>query len=255
MLPLTVGIDLNSVAFIPANTEVHIWAVWLTASVEVNRDFRELLSRSELARADRFVFERLSRSYELSQGALRLLLAHSLRCNPREVEFRFGPRGKPMLEEGSRICFNLAHSGGLALYGFTLDTEIGIDVEELRDIPDIEQIASHYFSKAEASELLSIGPKLPTREAFFRCWTRKEAYIKAIGDGLSLPLDQFQVTLSSDAPAKFVHIGNDFDRAAEWTLQHLDPAPNYLGAVAYHAAPRNIVMHKPLVPEHLLNGL
>ncbi len=122
---------------------MHIWAIWLTAPVEVNRAFRGFLSRRELVRADRFVFEHLSRSYELSQGALRLLLAHSLRCNPREVEFRFGPRGKPMLEEGSRVRFNLAHSGGLALYGFTLDTELGIDVEELRDISDIEQIASH----------------------------------------------------------------------------------------------------------------
>lgn len=134
---------MSGIDFAPGNTQVHIWAIWLTAPAEVNRAFRGFLSRRELVRADRFVFEHLSRSYELSQGALRLLLAHSLRCNPREVEFRFGPRGKPMLEEGSRVRFNLAHSGGLALYSFTLDTELGIDVEELRDISDIEQIASH----------------------------------------------------------------------------------------------------------------
>ena len=160
-----------------------------------------------------------------------------------------------MLQSDSRIHFNMAHSGSLALYAVTVDCEIGVDVEELRDIPEIEQVASRYFSKPEAAQLLSISPKLAVREAFFRCWTRKEAYIKAIGDGLYLPLDQFQVTLEPDAPARFIHIGNDSAAAAEWTLQHLDPAPNYLGALAYHAAPRKIVMHEPLHPEQLLNGI
>jgi 4'-phosphopantetheinyl transferase len=160
-----------------------------------------------------------------------------------------------MLQDGSQICFNMAHSGVLALYACTVNCEIGVDVEELRDIPDIEQVASHYFSKAEAAELLSIGREIPKRDAFFRCWTRKEAYIKAIGEGLYLPLDQFQVTLLPDTPAKFVHIGNDISAASEWTLQHLDLAPNYVGALAYHGAPRNIVLHEPLSPEQLLNGI
>jgi 4'-phosphopantetheinyl transferase len=246
---------MNDIDLVPGHAEAHVWAVWLNAPAAVNHAYRCLLSPSEIARADRFVFEHLTRSYELSQGALRLLLAHVLRCQPREVGFDFGPRGKPMLQGGSRIRFNMAHSGGLALFALTVDCEIGIDVEQLRDIPDIEQVATHYFSKAEASELLSIGDKISARDAFFRCWTRKEAYIKAVGDGLYLPLDQFQVTLSRDAPAKFVHIGNDVSAAAEWTLQHLDPAPNYLGALAYQAAPRNIVFHGPLNPEQLLNGI
>jgi len=234
---------------------VHVWAVWLKAPPEVNRAYRRLLSGDEIARADRFVFEHLTRSHELSHGALRLLLAHFLKCQPGDISFRFGPRGKPMLESDSRICFNMAHSASLALYAITVDCEIGVDVEELRNIPEIEQVASHYFSKAEASQLLSIGPGAAAREAFFRCWTRKEAYIKAIGDGLYLPLDQFQVTLLSDAPAKFIHIGNDSAAAAEWTLEHLNPAPNYLGALAYHAAPRRIVFHEPLDPEELLDGI
>ncbi len=160
-----------------------------------------------------------------------------------------------MLQSDSRIRFNMAHSGSLALYAITVDCEIGVDVEEMRDIPEIEQVASRYFSKAEAAELLSIGPEMAVREAFFRCWTRKEAYIKAMGDGLYLPLDQFQVTLLAGAPAKFIHIGNDAAAAGEWTLQHLDPAPNYVGALAYHASPRNIVFHEPLHPEQLLNGI
>ncbi len=246
---------MNNIDLVPGNTEVHIWGVWLKAPAAVNHAYRSLLSPSEIVRADRFVFERLTLSYQLSQGALRLLLAHSLECEPADIEFRFGPRGKPMLQGSSRIRFNMAHSGDLALYALTVDCEIGIDVEELRDIPDIEKVASHYFSRAEASELLSIGDKISARDAFFRCWTRKEAYIKAVGDGLYLPLDQFQVTLFRDAPAKFVHIGNDVSAAAEWTLEHLDPAPNYLGALAYQSTPRNIVFHAPLDPAQLLDGI
>ena len=246
---------MNDVDSLSRHVEVHVWAVWLKASPPVNRAYRCLLSPHEMARADRFVFEHLTRSHELSQGALRLLLAHSLKCQPGDVAFRFGPRGKPMLQGDSRMRFNMAHSGSLALYAITVDCEIGVDVEELRDIPELEQVASHYFSKAEALQLLSIADEMATREAFYRCWTRKEAYIKAVGDGLYLPLDQFQVTLLSDAPAKFIHIGDDSAAAAEWTLQHLDPAPNYFGALAYHAAPRNVVFHEPLNPEQLLNGI
>jgi len=251
----TTPVIMNDIPIGARQTEVHVWAVWLNASAEVNRAYRRMLSPDEIVRADRFVFEHLTRSYELSQGALRLLLAHSLKCAPQDIQFRFGARGKPMLQDGSQICFNMAHSSGLALYAYTVSCEIGIDVEELRDISDIEQVASHYFSKAEAAELLSISRELPRRDAFFRCWTRKEAYIKAIGEGLYLPLDQFQVTLLPDAPAKFVHIGNDCSAASEWTLQHLDPAPNYVGALAYQGAPRILVLHEPLHPAQLLNRI
>jgi len=233
---------------------VHVWPVWLNAPTAVNRYYRDLLSASEIERADRFAFEHLTRSHELSHGALRLLLGHSLNCRPQAVEFDYGPRGKPSLHRESRIRFNMAHSGQLALYAFTLDVDIGVDVEEMRDVPEIEQIAAHYFCEAEAAELKAIGGGKPATQAFFRCWTRKEAYIKAVGDGLYMPLDQFQVTLSEDAPSKFVHIGNDPSLAGRWTLQHLDPAPNYVGALAYQDAPRTIHLHQPLSPEQLLSG-
>jgi len=246
---------MSDTGLFPGSREVHVWAIWLKAPAALNRAYRQLLSPLEIARADRFVFEHLTRSYELSQGALRLLLASSLKCRPQEVAFRFAARGKPMLEGDSRIRFNMAHSRDLALYALTFDCEIGVDVEEVRDVPEIERIAAHYFCKAEASELKAIGAKTPTREAFFRCWTRKEAYIKAIGDGLYFPLDQFQVTLSADTPAKFVHIGNHTGVAAQWALQHLDPAPNYIGALAYQDTPRPVCMHRPLSPEQLLDGI
>jgi 4'-phosphopantetheinyl transferase len=240
---------------LPGSSDVHVWPVLLEAPVAVNREYRNLLSPTEIERADRFVFAHLTRSHELSHGALRLLLAHSLNCRPQAVEFHYGPRGKPFVHPDSRIRFNMAHSGRLALYAFTLDVDIGVDVEEMRDVPEIEQIASHYFCNAEAEELKATGAGKPATQAFFRCWTRKEAYIKAVGDGLYIPLDQFQVTLAANAPARFVHIGDNPDAAGRWTLQHLDPAPNYVGALAYQDAQRTVHLHPPLSPEQLLAGI
>ncbi len=152
----------------------------------------------------------------------------------------------------SQIRFNMSHSGGLALIAFAVDCEIGVDLEEVRKISDLEQIASHFFCRAEASELLSINDAKLQEEAFFRCWTRKEAYIKAVGDGLYTPLNDFQVTLLCDHPVRFVHIGANAQTATEWTLQHLDPAPNYIGAIAYQAGAREIVFHQPLGAKELL---
>ena len=114
----------------------------------------------------------------------------------------------------------------------------------MRSIAEIEQIASRNFCRAEMLEVLSNDNTSARHAAFFRCWTRKEAYIKAVGDGLDLPLDQFQVTLSSTEPIRFVRIGNDIDAAGRWTLQHLSPAPGYVGALAYPAGTRHVVMRE-----------
>jgi 4'-phosphopantetheinyl transferase len=168
------------------------------------------------------------------------------------VAFTFGPRGKPALRGDSPIRFNLSHSGDLALFAFTANCEIGVDLEEVQNMSDIEQIASRYFCRAEASELLSIADTELKQKAFYRCWTRKEAYVKAVGDGLYVRLDQFQVTLLSDQPARLVHIGNDVRPAAEWTLQHLDPAPKYVGALAYKAVARDVAFRQPLEAQELL---
>src|SRR5947209_3169719 len=121
---------MSNVNSLLTQPEVQVWAVRLAAPADVNYAYRTLLSREEAARADRFAFENLRRSYELSQGALRLLLSYYLDCHPRDVEFTIGPRGKPALRGYSRIRFNMSHSGGLAMYAFIADCEIGLDVEE-----------------------------------------------------------------------------------------------------------------------------
>lgn len=200
---------MNANDFIPTSSEVHVWAVWLKAPDDVSSAYRSLLSPEETARADKFAFEHLKRDHEISQGGLRLLLARYLSCLPRDLEFTFGPKGKPALRGDSQLQFNLSNSGELVLYAFAVDCELGVDVEEVRRMTDLKQIASRYFCEAEAAALLSVNGGQARQEAFYRCWTRKEAYIKAIGSGLTLPLDQFQVTLLPDDVPRFVHIGEN----------------------------------------------
>ena len=222
--------------------EVQVWRVWLSTTEPTLGYYRTVLCLDELNRAERFRFENLKRSYIVCRGGLRVLLGHYLGCNPREIEFVCGQKGKPALRGMSPVRFNISHSGDLALYAFTLDCELGVDVERLRELDDLESIASRFFCAAEASELLSLRPE-DRRTAFFRCWTRKEAYVKAVGDGLSIPLDRFQVTLLPGDPSRFVHIANDTQAALQWTLHHLDLAPGYIGALAYHDSPRPITVH------------
>jgi 4'-phosphopantetheinyl transferase len=228
-----------------SSREVQVWSVWLTGTDASLAYYRSTLSPQELSRADRFQFENLRRSYTRSRGSLRLLLAHYLGCPPNEIELTCRPKGKPILRDSSRIDFNASHSGEMALYAFTVGCEVGIDVEKLRKLDEPESIATRFFSTAEASELLSLAPEQRS-PAFFRCWTRKEAYVKAIGDGLSIPLDRFQVTLLPGVPARFVQLASDMGTAADWTLDHLELAPGYLGALAYRDRRRPTTIH-PLV--------
>ena len=229
---------------------MEIWGIWLTASDARLAYFRSTLSWDECQRAERFKFANLSRSYTLSRGGLRILLAHYLCCLPNEVEVICGPEGKPELRDSSRIRFNVSHSGQMALYAFTLDCELGIDVEEVRELEDAESIAVRFFSAGEVSDLLSL--KREDRGlAFFRCWTRKEAYVKAIGRGLAIPLSRFQVTLLPGAPARFVQITSDIGAASDWTLHHLEPAPGYVGALAYQDSQRPTAIHATIRADEL----
>jgi len=227
--------------------EVQIWGLWSTASDPVVEDFCSSLSWEERQRAERFRFEHLKRSYTLSRGGLRFLLAHYLRCAPSTVELICGPKGKPELRDSSLLLrFNTSHSGQMTVYAFTLGCELGVDVEHLRKLDDSESIAKRYFSPGEVSDLLTL--KADDKETgFFRCWTRKEAYVKAIGEGLTVPLDRFQVTLLPETPARFVQIATEMGTAAEWSLHDLELAPGYVGALAYRDSPRPVITY-PVVP-------
>jgi 4'-phosphopantetheinyl transferase len=230
--------------------EVQIWGIWLNASNAAVAYYRSTLTLDELQRAERFRFAKLKHSYILSRGGLRILLSHYLGCSPNEIELVCGPKGKPGLRDSSRIRFNASHSGHIAIYAFTTGCDLGIDVEEVRQMNDAESIAARYFSAAEVSDLLSLEPE-DRRLAFFRCWTRKEAYVKAIGDGLTIALNRFQVTLLPGAPARFVQIASDLGTATDWTLHHLDVAPGYIGALAYQDSRRPTTIHPAVQPEEL----
>lgn len=189
---------------------VELWAVRLKASPQVRECYRSLLSQEETARADRFVFDRHREAYELSQGALRMLLGRYLRCRAREVTFTLGEKGKPVLRNYSGLHFNKSHTEGLAFYGFA-HCEIGVDVEADREVRDADRIAARCFTSEERVE------------PFLRVWTRKEALVKAVGGGLQLLANQ-QVQ-------------------AGWIEQQLDPDPGFLGAVAYRGPACDVQFH------------
>ncbi len=214
--------------------EIHVW------SLDVHRPplevvkARELLAEQECQRADRFRFEKHRRRHIVRTGVLRRLLSAYTGQPPRSIRFSHGPKGKPSLAPGTampQIHFNMSHSQELAVYGFTLAGPIGIDVEYLRPMPDAASIAERFFSAREHQELVQL-PEGLIREGFFNCWTRKEAYIKATGDGLSKPLDQFDVTLIPGQPARMLLLDGDAQQAARWSYHHFVPAPDYIGAVA-----------------------
>ncbi len=219
--------------------EIHVWQVHLDASPEQVEKLGRALSSDEWQRANRFRFDKHRRQYVVGRGALRTLAAAYLGevgtgVRPEEIQFSYGPRGKPFLAppfDQRGIQLNLSNSDELALVGFVLGREIGVDVEYLRPMTDCEEIAERFFSESERRTLRTI-PFPAKQEAFFNCWTRKEAYLKAVGEGLAAPLDSFDVTLALDEPPRMLTLKGDATRAAGWFFHHLRPAKDYLGAVA-----------------------
>ena len=221
--------DAGALWALPA-AEVHVWRTSLERPPESVERMRRLLARDERHRADRFRFERDRSRYIVGRALLRGLLARYLETAPEELEFQYGKFRKPAVRSGP--WFNLSHSGPVALYAFSSTGEIGIDVE--LDDADFarERVAERFFSPAEVSVLRSLPAELQPR-AFLTCWTRKEAFIKARGDGLSLALDSFDVTLAPDAPAALVRTAWCGEEPARWRLADLsDRRAGYIAAMA-----------------------
>ena len=207
---------------------VHVWLAELNVPLGRLIAYEKLLVDDERNRARLFHFARDRDHYIAGRGMLRVMLGRYLDKLPMEIDIVFGEYDKPFLSSGE-VQFNLAHSGNLALYAFCLDQEVGIDIEAEQELIDTLAIAKHFFSPSEYNTLLST-PKEQQTSAFYRCWTRKEAFIKAVGEGLSYPLDAFDVTLASDEPARLLSIYGNEDEARRWSLFSL-PTPN-----GYHAA-------------------
>jgi 4'-phosphopantetheinyl transferase len=216
---------------------VHVWALRTAAPDVLAEPFKSILAADEAGRAERFRFRHLRRSFEVSHGALRILLGLYLGRVPSDVHFDYGVNGKPTVANDISLKFNLSHSDSLSLLAFTLDCELGVDLERIRPLPDADKMADQFFCPEEAAELKSVSADERDR-AFFLCWTRKEAYLKAIGDGLFLPLDTFRVTVRPNAPANLIHVAHDTNAARKWTLHNVDLEPGYAAALAYRDAPR-----------------
>lgn len=193
-----------------------------------------LLAPDEQLRANRFHFERDRQRFIAGRAILRTILGRYLGCNGTELLFDYGPHGKPALAKPATeppLYFNLAHSGGLAVVALAHQQEVGVDVEQIRPLADMEQIAQRFFAAAEQAALLAL-PVEQRQAAFFNGWTRKEAYLKALGDGLARPLDQFCVTLAPGDPVRLVSINGAGDDASHWLLESFNPALGYAAAVA-----------------------
>src|SRR5579863_4068971 len=215
------------------DNEVHVWRASLNAPLSDIEALKRLLSDEEVTRAERFYFEKGRHGYIVAHGILRILLGRYLTVDPRQLRFQTNAYGKPSVEQpahGTRLHFNLSHSHELAAYAFTRVGEVGIDIEYTRTHVEYEELAKHSFSPYESAALHDL-PESMKQEAFFNCWTRKEAYIKARGMGLSLPLHLFDVSLKPGEPAALLASREDAREMAHWTMHALAPGPDYAGAL------------------------
>lgn len=208
---------------------VHVWRISLDQPDDRLDRFRRTLDPDELNRASRFHFENHRQHFIVARGFLRSVVARYLETQPEALRFSYGAYGKPELASEHMLRFNLSHSHEVALLAVALDAEVGVDVEHVRADFASEEIARRFFSRAEV-EVFNALPKEEQVAAFFRCWTRKEAYIKAIGKGLSQALDAFDVTLAPGAAPALLRAEDD--DASRWLLTDLNAGDGYAAALA-----------------------
>lgn len=215
--------------------EVHVWRAPLALPASHVNSLSLLLAPDELGRAARFHFRRDRDNFIAARGTLRVILARYLGVRPGQLEFRYTAYDKPSLAPesggGGDVRFNLSHSHDLALYAFTLGREVGIDLEHTRPQEELDAIAGRFFSAPEISALRALPADLRL-EAFYNCWTRKEAYIKARGEGLSFPLDCFAVSVGSGEGPLPLDVFGCPQESARWSLRELTPGEGYAAAIA-----------------------
>lgn len=208
---------------------IHIWSVNFIVNDEAFNVYHSLLSEDEKLRASRFKFYKDKRCYVVTKGVLRLLSERYLNIDAKDIKFEYEDYGKPKFKHKTNLNFNVSHSGDIAIIGFVFDHTIGVDIEKIKNDFDTFEIAANFFSKKEISALREI-PKSEQHIAFYRCWTRKEAFIKAKGTGLSFPLNEFAVTLDSDLEAKLIETQWDISEKEQWQLSSFIPSKDYIAA-------------------------
>lgn len=218
---------------------IEILAVSLEAPLPAVHELAGFLSREERDRAARFVRAGERRRYIVARGCLRMLLAERLACAASAIEIAYLAHGKPIIagrHSNSGLCFNLSHSDGLAVYAFAHRKRIGIDIERVRSLANADDIAEHMFSRSERKTYFSLDP--PDRPlGFFNCWTRKEAFVKATGDGLSRPLDSFDVSLAPGDEARILGLRDGSRDSCGWNLESFAVTDDFVGAVVTQEEP------------------
>ena len=212
--------------------EIHLWSARLDPPADVLQQCAGVLSEDEHCRAERFRFGSLRDRYIAGRGTLRLLLGRYLDADAASIALSYQAHGKPQL--GPRwntygLEFNVSHSHELAVYAFTRGNLIGVDVEQIRPMPNVAGLLERFFSPQEVRQWQQVPAERQLR-AFFLGWTRKEAWLKAVGSGLSFPLDQFCVTM--DETAQVLSIRGDANEAAGWWLESCEPCDDYVASVA-----------------------
>ena len=215
-----------------AGDEVHLWFGTLDPAPDVVRELTAMLSPDEEERARRFRYETLRRRFRVGRGVLRLLLGAYTRRPPSRLAFSYGPGGKPFLDDSPGappLHFNLGHSDAGWLLGVTRLGRIGVDLERLRPRRDVDELVEAHFAPQEIATFRGVDAADRTR-AFLEGWTRKEAFLKASGEGLAVELDSFDVTLGPGTPSAVTRAEGEHGPADRWTLLHLEPSADYVGA-------------------------
>jgi len=222
--------DLKSPAPALGRGEVHVWTAPFAAMEGPGR-LDALLSPAEIERAARLKVDRIREQFCAARGMLRALLAAYLHLSPSEVPIAYEPSGKPVLDATvPEWQFNLSHSESLVVYAFARGARIGIDVERLRPIPNLEGIVERFFSSRERETFFALPPAL-RQQAFFRAWVCKEAVLKGTGQGVPA-LECCDVAVAPEEKPRVFRIGEDAEAGRKWELAVWEPSPGYIGAVA-----------------------
>jgi 4'-phosphopantetheinyl transferase len=224
-----------------AEDQAQVWSFLLDESPARAGELAGLLTADERERAGKFGSEQLRNRFIVGRATLRRLLGRLLNCEPATLVFRYGEFGKPELDGplAGALHFNLSHSGGAGLLAMARRGPLGIDLEKVRPVWDPQQIASRFFTEHEGRQLETVAEQ-ERPEAFFRLWTRKEAWLKATGEGIAASLDRIEVSFLADEPARVLKVADDPGAADQWLLAGLAPARGFVGALAARARNLNI---------------
>jgi 4'-phosphopantetheinyl transferase len=215
--------------------EVHVRIASLDYPQSEMKYFESILAEDEIDRANRFYFAKDRKRFVAGRGLLRVILSSYVGMSPGEIIFAYGSHGKPALkrQDGqAAIEFNLAHTHAMAIYAITQDRPVGVDIEFIQADFPIEEVAKNFFSSSELAALQALPRKLRVA-AFFKCWTRKEAFIKALGDGLSRPLADFDVSLVPGEPAQLLNVGWAPEETSRWCIKDIDAVPGFSAAMVF----------------------